>query len=254
MITVLMVVHNEYENVKIAVKSFRLFCDTEISFILADNHSTDGLQAWATEQTDLTYIYFDEGRMGYGAVINMVRKELGIDTDLLTMDGHYLLTPKCLSRMLEMLYSENDIGAVGGRYNEAGRNQKFTEDIQSYEKAVEIVNGMAMEGRRTVMLFSGAVLWKREALNKIGEFEESFSRAREVTDDYCLRMVKEDMKLMVCTNALLWKTANRTDDSRCFSLEEYEALNRKWGMRYFAGSYNKSLLWAIEGVERVNGG
>ena len=105
MITVLVLAHNGIENIELVVKSFRLFCDVEVSLVIIDEASTDGLKDCAIDQEVITYVFLDEGKMNSGAVFNMVRKELGIDTDLLTMEGNYMLTPKHLSRLCELLYA-----------------------------------------------------------------------------------------------------------------------------------------------------
>ena len=94
MVTALVLAHNGIENIELVVKSFQLFCDVEVSLVIVDDGTTDGLQDWAKDQEDITYVFLDEGKMNSGAVLNMVRKELGIDTDLLTMEGNYMLTPK----------------------------------------------------------------------------------------------------------------------------------------------------------------
>ena len=247
MVTALIVAYNELENIKLAVNSFRLFCDIEISLIIVDNGSNDGLQEWAANQTDLTYVYLDEGHVGYGTAINMVRRELNIHTDLLVMDGGYILTPRYLSRMLELLYSEENIGAVGGMYNTANRNQDFSGNVQSYKEAVEMAYlETQTERKRTVMLFHGAILWKADVLNRIGKFAEEFNSAWQVVDDYCLRAVMQDIKFMVCSNAFLWKMENPGKAYESSNKEGYDVLENKWGIHYFAGSYNKALCWAID--------
>ena len=112
MITVLILAYNELENIKKTVQGFRLFGDIPISMVVVDNGSTDGLREWIKDQTDLTYVYLDEGSMGWAKAINSVRKELQINTDVLIMEGHYVLTPRYLRRLTEVLYEDEDIGAV----------------------------------------------------------------------------------------------------------------------------------------------
>ena len=114
MMTVIMFAKKELDNVKMSVESFRLFCDMDISFVLMDDGSVEGLQEWAKEQADLTYVFLDEGQVGYGKGMNLVRKELQIKEDLLLMEEGFLLTPGCLGRMTDALYEEGEIGAVGG--------------------------------------------------------------------------------------------------------------------------------------------
>ena len=244
MITVMVLAYNELENIKKVIQSFRLFCDIDISLIIADNGSTDGLREWMKEQKDLTYVYMDEGSMGWAKVINSVRKELQINTDLLIMEGHYALTPGYLCYMVETLYEDEDNGAVGGISNGAHYRQRMPEDVYNYRKAIEHagMNGMA-EGKRTVILDPAAILWKKETLDSIGEFCEELDSVYAVMADYCTRVVMGDRKLMVCPNAFLWRLP--TDHQNALFPWEWEFIKKKWGINYL-GSYNRKLIQPIE--------
>lgn len=250
-ITAIVIAYNEIENVKNVIESFRLFGNADLSVILVDNGSDDGLEAWAKEQTDLTYVLLDEGHMGCGKALNMVRKELEIDTDLLIIEGHYLLTPGYLSRLSELLDREEDIGAVSGVGNSARFHQNLPRDILDYRGALEAAGTeKEISGRRTMMLHHGATLWKKSALDKLGEFEETVEGMPAVMNDYCLRAVMADEKLLVCPEAFFWNL--KAYDSISIYEEAFEkewekkVLEKKWGMHYFNGSYNEKLIRPID--------
>ncbi len=247
-ITIVMVAYNEIENVKVSVQSIRLFADVDVSLILVDNGSADGLQNWAKEQEDLTYVFMDEGHISCGKVMNMVRRELQIDTDLLIMGGHFMLTPGYLLRLAEVLYAEENVGAVGGLYNGGQHCQNIPYTISDYKMAIEAacMEGKA-EGKRALMLFSGATLWKKDVLDELGEFEEGLDGLPAVIDDYCLRMIMKDKKMMVCTNAFLWSllTEHKIEDEYA-QVWEMTFLEKKWGMHYFNGGYNRNVIGLIE--------
>lgn len=249
MITVMLLAHNEIENVKMSIESIRLFSDIDISLIVVDNNSTDGLNKWAKEQRDLTYVLFDEGNVGWGKAINMVRHELQIDTDLLIMEGNYILTPGALSRMVQLAYEEENIGAVGGMYNGMGHNQLMPSDILDYKMAIEmatVAEGHA-EGKRALMLHHGVILWKRSALDAIGEFEENVDGMLPVMNDYSLRMIVSEKKLMICLNAFFWNLDMENVKANNIAKSwELEVLEKKWGIHYFNGSYNELLIQPIE--------
>ena len=244
MITVLILAYNELENIKKTVQGFRLFGDIPISMVVVDNGSTDGLREWIKDQTDLTYVYLDEGSMGWAKAINSVRKELQINTDVLIMEGHYVLTPRYLRRLTEVLYEDEDIGAVGGVCNEAYYGQMIHGNIHNYKEAVEQAGReMATEGKRAIMLDHGAILWKKDTLDFIGEFCEKADSMYTVMNDYCLRVVMDGRKLMVCTNAFLWKLSTESKND-AFEWEK-DVMEEKWGIHYFC-SYNESLIQLIE--------
>lgn len=236
MITVMMLAYNEREAVEAAVQSFRWNSDVDISFVLVDNGSTDGLQEWATEQRDLTYVLLDGGPVGWGKAINMVKRELRLDTDLLIIEGHYMLTPNCLSRMVELSHQKEETGGVGGAFSEEA----------SYEKAVELANeNRDVKRKRAMVLHHGAILWKKEALEIVGEFDEEIETLSMVVGDYCLRMAKADKRLLICSNAFFWHGGNRNDIVYEKQWER-DILEKKWGMHYFNSRYNGKILLLID--------
>ena len=244
MVTVMILVYNELENIKKTIQSFRLFCETAISLIVVDNGSTDGLGKWMKEQTDVTYVYMDEGCTGWSKVINSVRKELQIDTDLLIMEGHYVLTPKYLHHLMEVLYEEENIGAVAGACNVAYYGQKIDERIHSYGEAVEQAGReRKTAGKQAMMLDCGAILWKKDTLDMLGEFWEKVDSMDAVMTDYCLRAVMSGKKLMVCPNAFLWMLPANSKNGAF--LWESGIMEEKWGIHYLS-NYNEELVRMIE--------
>ena len=239
MITVMILAYNEREMVEAAVKSFRLFAEIETSLIIIDNCSTDGLKEWAKRQVDLAYVSLDIDSIGWGKAINMVKRELHINTDLLVMEGHFLLTPQCLPRLVKLLHEEEDIGGVCGMFNEKN----------GYEKAIEMANENGDGKRKRAMaLYHGAILWRKEALEEIGDFEEHMATLSLIAEDYCLRMTKADRMLLICSNAFFWHGGNRNTINNEMQWER-EILKKKWGMKYFNSVCNGKLVALVEGGE-----
>lgn len=236
MITVMMLAHHGHQMVEVVVQSFRLLSDMDISFIIVDKGSGDELREWASGQTDLTYVLIEEESAGWGKAINMAKRELHIETDLLIMEDKYMLTPQCLRRLEASLHAEEDIGGVCGVFSEEG----------SYEKAVaEAEEKSGGKNSRTMALHYGAVLWKKEALEEIGEFEEKVESLFMVVKDYCLRMIEADKPLQICLGAVFWNIRGRKGEV-CGKQWEEEILERKWGMHYFNNHYNERIISLME--------
>lgn len=236
MITVMMLACHERQMVEMAVQSFRLLGDMDISFVIVDKGSGGELKEWASEQTDLTYVLIEEECASWGKAINMTKRELHIETDLLIMEDKYMLTPQCLRRLEEALHAEKEIGGVCG---------VFSED-ESYEKAVrEAGEKRSRKNERTMALHYGAVLWKKVAMEEVGEFEEDVESLFMVVKDYCLRMIKADKPLQICPGAVFW---NMGDEKEVVFGEpwEEETLERKWGMHYFNNHYNERIISLLE--------
>ena len=243
MITAMILVYNELENIKRMVQSFRLFTDIPTSLVVVDNGSTDGLKEWMKEQTDLTYVYMDEVSMGWAGIINNVRKELNISTDLLIVEGHYVLTPGYLQRLEKVLHEDENIGAVGGLSNEAHYRQGIPGNVCSYKEAMELA-GRESGGtsKQTVILDPGAILWKKDILDNIGDFSEELESIYAVMADYCMRVIMGNRRLMVCSNAFLWKLP--TESQSALYPWEWELIKKRWGICYL-GSYSENLIHAM---------
>lgn len=238
----ILIAHNEKEAVKLAIESIRKFSDVDnLSVIVVDNFSSDGLGEWAGEQTDFTYVLMDEQQMPVGAALNEVIEGLGLQGDLLIMEGHCLITPGCLVRMRDVLYSNEKTGAVGGLANSFLNYQRL-ENLDNYEEAV--LSALSTEGissKEVLGLCSDAVLFKKELLEEVGRFDERLKNQRYVMKDYCFRAVEKDWKLKVCNSAYMWNAYGAEYDIPR-STEDDNTLRKKWGTHYFNSLYNENLI------------
>lgn len=240
--TILMVLHNAAEYVKLSIQSIRLFADIEeLSVVVVDNHSDDAIAEWAREQEDITCVYMEEGELPFGQVVNKVCHALEIDGDLLIMDAHFMLTPQALGRMQALLYQEPATGAVGGMSNSFPFPQRL-QDLTDYEAAVRWADGADGIGqcKRILDLHPDIVLLKAEMLSQLGDFDEELVSQEYVMKDLGFRMVLNDWDLQVCPGAVFWDMrgsgpffgGSQTEDT---------VLERKWGMHYFS-SFNANLV------------
>lgn len=242
---IVIVADNEAEYVKLSVESIRMFADVEdLGVTVVDNGSGDGLGEWAGEQTDITYVYMDEGRTPFGKVLNQVREALQLKGDMLVMRASLALTPHCLSGMLKTLHEKADIGAVGPMSNGLPNYQRL-EGFADYKEALNGI-GQSEErlDKRVAELYYGAVLFRQEALEQLGGFDEAFSGASYVIKDYCLRMIEKDWMLKVSRNTFLWCLCNTAYEQNINAFEG-EILKKKWGMNYFNTRSNDWLVGMI---------
>ncbi len=252
-LTIMMIVFNELKWVKLSVESIRAMGDVDdIDLIIVDNCSTDGLRDWAVTQTDFTYVYMDEGMEAYGRIINRVRQELNISGALLVMEGHYAIVPGTLSHLMDALYRENGIGAVGVVSNGLSGNQKLPSSCTSYEAAVRYAgNSERRKERRVIGLAPDAVLLNTEVLDALGNFDENIFGYMHSMRDQCLRMIVGGYKIMLCEDAVLWDLMDQDiylDNTNQFWRidEDRKYLEYKWGMHYFQYLYNEDMISMIE--------
>lgn len=241
-LNIIIVIHNETEYVKLSIESIRMFADIEnLSVILVDNLSSNELEAWAMEQTDIVYIQNDEKSMPYGRIINQVCDLLELHGDLLLLDPHFMLTPHCLSRMMNTLYSEENVSAVGPVSNSFTYYQKNI-DFVDYEKAVSWARQLLpADNQRVMELAAGCFLLREDTLTKLGPFEENVQNVSYTLKDYCFRMIESDFSLKVCKTAFLWDARNVPSLVFHNSLDE-KSLETKWSMHYFNSVGNSDLV------------
>lgn len=248
--TIILIVENEMEKVKLCIESLRLFNETDnISVVLVDNASTDGLKEWAGRQTDITYVYMDEGRTGYAQIINEVINELKISDDILILYGCYMITPFFLSNLKGTLYQEEKTGAVGPVCNCFKNGQEAACRIKSYENALEAVHPSEGIGKRTLSLDARAVLFKYEAIQKTGIFDGRLQEVQNVGLDYGFRLMRNDYTLCISTDAVLWSLSmdfGRTAGYGSGNGKDMSLLRDKWGMSYFNTTANALLVSAID--------
>lgn len=245
--TILMVLHNAAEYVKLSMQSIRMFADVEnLSIVIVDNHSDDALAEWAKEQEDITYVYMDEGELPFGQTVNKVCSVLEIDGDLLIMDAHYMLTPHALRRMQALLHREQATGAVGAMSNSFSSFQK-QRGLADYEAAVRWVDGKndAGQSKRILGLHSDIMLLKAEMLSQLGGFDEELVSQEYVMKDLGFRMVLNDWEQQVCQEALFWDMRGN-GPYHSGSMTEEAMLEKKWGMHYFNAVFNASLVDMID--------
>ena len=252
-LTIMMIVFNELKWVKLSVESIRAMGDVDdIELIIVDNCSTDGLRDWARTQTDFTYVYMDEGMQAYGRIINRVRQELNISGALLVMEGHYAIVPGTLSHLMEALYRENGIGAVGAVSKGFSCNQKLPDSCTSYEEAVRYAGNLERKKeRRVIGLAPDAILLNTEALDALGKFDENIFGYMHSMLDQCLRMLVDGYKIMLCEDAVLWdlmdqNTYIETTNQFWRFDEDKKYMENRWGMHYFQYMYNEDMISLID--------
>lgn len=243
---IIIVADNEAEYVKLSVESIRMFADVEdLGVTVVDNGSTDGLGEWAKEQTDITYVYMDEGRTPFGKVLNQVREALQLRGDMLVMRACLALTPRCLSGMLTTLHEGADTGAVGPVSNGLPNYQR-AECFSDYEEAINGIGQLEeLSDKRAAGLYYGAVLFRKEAVEQLGGFDEELRSASYVIKDYCLRMIEKNWLIKVSRKTFLWCLQD-TAYERNLNVVEEGCLKKKWGMNYFNTRPNDQLVKMIQ--------
>lgn len=253
MVTILVLAHNEKENAIKAVESIRSYEGiNELSVILVDNASTDGLGDWARLQEDISYAYMEKGIEAWGSVINQVIDGFEIDSDILIMQSRYILLPKSLERMLECLHSEDKIALVGPVTSAAKEYQQQTDEaVNTIEEGVEYgVKHFADPDERALGVESGAFMIKTCAIKENGiRFEDRIFSLYALIKDLAVQIVFKGLKSYISRSSILYEYPSEFGES-IDTLQYMDADNRileeKWGTHYFNMTGNAHLMGQIE--------
>ena len=236
---ILIIAHNEKESVKMMIESIRMAADVDnLSVVLVDNFSSDGLWDWAENQEDITCVLMDEREIPVGHIINEVIDELQIRGDILIIGGHYIVAPGCLSHMQKALYLNDGVGAVSGLSNGFWMHQRSDSSSKLIQNILTVDES---ESKKVIGFYSDAVLFKGELLQETGKFDENRQNMYYILKDYCLKAVLKGWQLRVCNSSFFFKT-----DGFNFNIynnvEGEKFLEEKWGMHYFNLTHNDNLI------------
>lgn len=236
-ITILIVVQNEIEELKVCIRAIRTFVDMEnIEVIVIDNASVDGTSDWLAVQEDISYATTEASEDGYGKIINTAMELFHIEGNLLLMRPHYVITLEFISRMQSGLYFSENIGAVEPITDK--NDYLINRSMDNYEVAATYAGeSTQMEMKRVTLLHEDILFIKKEAIKSVGKFDEQFRFDRRAIMDYQLRIIQEGFCLKCVTNAVAFDMhqQGRTLSERAIQIAEEDKLRLKdkWGMNYF---------------------
>ncbi len=242
-VTILIVAHNEIEELQLCISSIRKFANVDnLQIVIIDNASVDGTAEWLSEQEDIAY-GTEDSEKGYAEIINTAIELFGIEGDLLLMRPQFAITKGCISRMYEGLYNEEKIGAIGPLTN------MLDGSLHNYESAVTYAqNNDKLTMKHVVGILPHIIFIKEEAMKRVGRFDEQISSEKMVIQDYLLRILKEGMTLMSVQNAVAYcMIPNKAGLSSDISMitRSQRRMKEKWGMNYFNIVYNPYLIEMI---------
>lgn len=250
--TILILAHNEKELIKITVNSIRNLSNVfdGINVILLDNHSEDGTKEWADKQEDLTYVYCDEGIKPWGEAIRYVISELKIEDDLLLMQSRFILFYETIERMMSVLYSDSEIGAVGCITPLATlMGQQTKERVDTLDDTVLYNQKHFSEQNKEVMeLDCGLAILKKDVVNT-NLFENDILTLSMLIKDISLNLICSGKKLVVCRSVMMYEINTGYVEVPVILdkiQQDYSFLETKWGMHYFGLSGRDIIVELID--------
>lgn len=207
--------YNGKEMLKDCIYAIRQHTPESVELIVVDNGSADGT-ADLCRQEKITFISMPNNR-GFPAACNAGLKLATGDT-LLLLNNDVLVTRHWLTHLLACLHSAPDIGIVGPLTNFASGRQQIEEPFTNVEDMTRRYNVRNPDRWQPVQRIIGlCFLFKRELMDRIGLFDESYGAGHYEDDDYCYRARLAGYRLMIAGDTFIFHHG-----SASFSREEQQ--------------------------------
>lgn len=259
--SIVILTYNKLEYTQQCIESIRKYTAPEsYEIIVVDNRSTDGTVEWLSNQNDIKTI-LNNDNLGFPKGCNQ-GIEISTGDNVLLLNNDTIVTHNWLDNLLNCLYSNEKIGAVGPVTNSAAYYQSIPVNYNSIEEMIDfartynIPNPSQWEER--IKLIGFCLLVKREVINKIGLLDELFSPGNYEDDDYSFRILNAGYKLILCKDTFIHHFGSvsfKENQSSFISLlqQNKDKFIRKWGFDPVYSTYIRDeIIQLIQEPEEKN--
>jgi len=218
---------DQFEYMKASIESIRRFTKRETyELIIVESGGSLVTRTWLADETDLRSLFFDQ-QLTVSQVWNEGIKVSNGDSILLIHEDT-LVTENWLDTLLDKMYSDGSIGAVGPLTNYADDDQAASIHFSSMEEllsfSVKISETKITEERLTLSGF--CLLIKRSVIETIGILDELLN-GKASTVDLCFRIKEAGYSLVLCRHVYIHHYGSNeikagNDENRIFK--------NKWGI------------------------
>lgn len=200
-------VFNKIEYTKLCIESIRKYTDKDsYEIIIIDNNSSDGTKEWLKNQDDLLIIENKEN-LGFTAGANQgFRAATG--NNLLILGNDTIVSKNWLKNLINCLYSDESIGAVGPLTNSCSNYQAIEvpyRTIEEFDLFSKLINSNPSKDKwqEKNRLIAFCLIIKREVFEKVGLFDEIFSPGNFEDDDWSLRIRLAKYKMILAKDTFV---------------------------------------------------
>ncbi|NUU60933.1 glycosyltransferase [Paenibacillus agri] len=248
---IMVVFPNQFEYMKASIESIRRFTKKgSYELIVVESGGSFETRNWLAEETEIRSLFFDQ-ELTMSQALNEGIKISNCDS-ILIMHQDTLVTENWLDLLLEELYKNDSIGAVGPLTNFADDEQADTVQFSSMEEMLAYAKGINKVGstEERLTLSGFCLLFKRSLLERIGGLDEQLDGNIAIID-FCLRIKESAYNLVLCRYVYVHHYGiNEINNSKVF-LRRFKS---KWGFSSSAlkGETNVFRLFAIPNEAACN--
>ncbi|WP_213509735.1 glycosyltransferase [Paenibacillus macerans] len=210
--SIIILTYNQLEYTKQCIDSIRKYTEPgTYELIVIDNKSTDGTPGWLSQQHDILAVLNDRNEgfpKGCNQGITLAKGE-----NVLLLNNDVVVTPRWLELLVESLYSDERIAAVGPVTNSMSNFQQIDVPYQTIEEMFVFADQFNRSMLNTpefqeaheyrLRLMGYCLLIKRKVIDQIGLLDERFTPGNFEDDDYSFRMIEAGYHLVLCKNVFI---------------------------------------------------
>jgi len=218
--------------------------DIPYELVVIDNGSTDGSVELLRTMSGIQFIA-NKTNVGVSKGWNQGIASVSSENDIVVLNSDIIVEEGWLSKLNRVAYNDSSIGVVGCRIKGLKNNNGFL----LHTGAIIKRNGMGEENEwgvplkdygqyqvnKEVQIVVGACMYlKREALDKVGLFDEDYTPAYFEDSDMCLKMSRAGYKVFYCGEVTLLHEHGATSRANNINAASLLSINRvkflkKWG-------------------------
>jgi GT2 family glycosyltransferase len=240
--SIVILARNQLEHTRRCVASIERHTPEPHELILVDNGSTDGTREYLeglVGAREHVRVVANAANRGFAAGNNQALA-LARGRRIVLLNNDTIVTEGWLSALLDVLEAHPEAGLVGAVTNRASGPQVLPD--ATYRTVAEMEAFAARraaehEGRSVAARRIVAFCWamRREVVDALGGFDESFGTGNCEDDDYCLRAHQHGWKTRIALGAFVHHAGSRTFagegiDYRASLARNFEIFKAKWGM------------------------
>ncbi len=236
-VSIVLAAYNALEYSRTCLESIIEYTKVPYELVLVDNGSSDGTKEYF-ETFPGARVIRNETNLGFPRGYNQGMKACN-GKYIVLINNDCIVSYNWLSNMLSCARSDAAIGMVGPRGNRINGVQRIEREFNSLEEFYRFTGEFNKPDPKkwfeVKKLVGFCLLLKREVMEKIGYFDESYGLGTHEDIDYALRARQAGFKLFCAGNVFIYHFSHRTFIANKINLQEIYKHNKfvfsqKWSL------------------------
>ncbi len=208
-----------------------------LEIIVVDNNSNQETINLLEKYSNIKLIL---NKTNYGfAKGNNIGMKASTGEYIILLNNDVIVTPGWISRLLFYCQKDN-VGLVGPVTNNIGNEAKINYDLNNYRNYTVNHWGKTLEVNNIAAF---CVMMSRQVYKRVGELDERFGRGMFEDDDYCYRIKKLGLKILIADDIFIYHyggaSFNPLPEYQKLFIENKSKFEEKWQTKWTPHQYRK---------------